>query len=661
MPFHMSAVPCQPVPGLSTGNPPAPDAHARGVQLYAAGRYSEALSALDEALRHSAMSAELWNDWAAANLACGDGVRAEKGFRMALALDWQNGDAAINLAALLVSQRCSSDALQFLRDMMPRLAEAHREVAERLLGASQGPGPGRTAGDAGDKPGTPAAMQTTRTEGRGSVKADEQPWQKTLTVVHRSPEAAGAPPITAAAGAPARPRITLARDLFSAGRMDFVVKELFFHSLATGVGREAAADLYSRHILARTGGAEPADFRGVPSDKSSMDGYFHAAEELFASMRDHGYDAAQPVPFGSDGLPLNGAHRVACAAALGCRVAVENCEAGGSLWDMPWFERAGFSKTDRLTILHRLVDLLPERAVVFMLWAPVIDHWDQLTRELSARIPVAGYVDLAWPVAEQPAFESLVYDIYSNVVQNLARDFGRIDRKLGFLREKPGFMRVGVCLAPAGEAFSVFGRIAALKAELREMVREVAPVDHFVTCHLSDSAAEALHMAHTLLSPANLAAARLRPSAKPRDTFLEWLSDYRNALAAADIDPEDCCIVGSSVLETIGLRLSTDIDFTLRKPLRDQRYGPGVTKFAPGLDIVTEGYHRVREGTAYTDDQIIDNPRLHVRFRGLKIVAPFIVRDRKDFSRRPKDCLDVELMDSVGHAGAALVFRGVGR
>jgi hypothetical protein len=156
---------------------------------------------------------------------------------------------------------------------------------------------------------------------------------------------------------------------------------------------------------------------------------------------------------------------------------------------------------------------------------------------------------------------------------------------------------------------------------------------------------ETYHLARTILSPINLAAANSRLTPKPRVEFLAWLDQYRQCLAENGLNPEDCCIVGSSTLEALDVRQSTDIDFTLRKRIRDERFNAGARNLCANVDIVTEGYHQRSNGRIFTDDELIDHPGAHFRFRGLKFASVSVVRDRKDFSRRPKDLRDVELID----------------
>jgi hypothetical protein len=153
-------------------------------------------------------------------------------------------------------------------------------------------------------------------------------------------------------------------------------------------------------------------------------------------------------------------------------------------------------------------------------------------------------------------------------------------------------------------------------------------------------------MTHTLLDAFNLEALRCRSVAKPRAEFLKWLGQYGHKLQAMNISREDCCIVGSSSLEIMGIRQSTGVDFTVRKKVRETLFTKSFQEIGAQLDVVSEGYHQVITGERYSDDLLIDDSRLHIRFRGFKFASLNVVRDRKNFHGRPKDVLDVELIDN---------------
>jgi len=109
---------------------------------------------------------------------------------------------------------------------------------------------------------------------------------------------------------------------------------------------------------------------------------------------------------------------------------------------------------------------------------------------------------------------------------------------------------------------------------------------------------------------------------------------------------DDCCVVGSSPLEIFGIRKSTDIDIIIDPFVRRNLFHDDVVNLSNNVDIVCKGYHRSQEKEKiFSDEQIIHDVDKHFYFRGLKFANLEIVRDRKNWHKRPKDLKDVRLID----------------
>ena len=78
-------------------------------------------------------TAEAWNDWAAAQLACGRTGKSEDGFRRALQLDPTNAQAMANLGVLLVSVNRKGEAIQYLRAAITGLDDAEAQQVQNLI------------------------------------------------------------------------------------------------------------------------------------------------------------------------------------------------------------------------------------------------------------------------------------------------------------------------------------------------------------------------------------------------------------------------------------------------------------------------------------------------------------------------------------------------
>lgn len=430
-------------------------------------------------------------------------------------------------------------------------------------------------------------------------------------------------------------------------RLDLVCKYLYFRELASGTdgtarGTSSATRLYERHITKRTGGIEPPD-PFLPAskhvDKVSVADYERQAKNLLAGMKANGFDPETPVTYFRDGTLGNGAHRISAALALDIPVFARLEEGHGTAWGFRWFLENGFSSDELQTILYWYTHLKIDDVVVFVFYAPARNHWDLFADMIAKVFYVVGQIDL--PIDSPLGMYELVHDLYGTLEP--LSSTGVINRKALLLAmTQPQAVRVLVA-ERRDSADDIYTIATTAKNRCRELARDTVAPDAFLSAHAASSKAETSNLAGVLLSPNNLHQLSRRRSPGLRAEFGRWLAECREACIRSEIGPDDICVVGSSSLEVVGVRPSTDIDFTLKSHYRKSRYGTGVSHLTPVVDIVTAGYHRSRERPAISDDELVDNPDLHFRFRGLKFANPEIVLDQKDFYRREKDVRDVEL------------------
>jgi hypothetical protein len=103
----------------------------------------------------------------------------------------------------------------------------------------------------------------------------------------------------------------------------------------------------------------------------------------------------------------------------------------------------------------------------------------------------------------------------------------------------------------------------------------------------------------------------------------------------------------------LGLRHSDDLDLTVRGSVRRTHFDAGITRLAPCLDLVTEGYARsFGAAPAPSDDELIANPSRHFHVRGMRFAHPAVVLTRKQHQRREKDLRDLPLLAAFLDSGA---------
>jgi predicted O-methyltransferase YrrM len=106
--------------------------HQEGLQCFRDRQLEEALRLLGEAIAEGETT-ELWNDWAAVQLAAHNMADAEKAFRRALKLDPNNLQAAANLGAVLASLGRAEEAIPLLERSRPGLSDKENANVAQLL------------------------------------------------------------------------------------------------------------------------------------------------------------------------------------------------------------------------------------------------------------------------------------------------------------------------------------------------------------------------------------------------------------------------------------------------------------------------------------------------------------------------------------------------
>lgn len=555
---------------------------ARGLQAYQQGDAARACACLQQALRIDPLHAPSMGDLAALTLDSGDVAQALHWARRALVLEPLDDAARYTLACAL---------------------------------AHDGQGP--------------AAIATmTRLVGSEGLTA-------------RNPDLAALASAQLAAWlgqeAPADPGWVVVdpHELPLAQRLDVIVKCLYARrhlDLLPPWLADRAVALYRQHIHLRTGGVEPGD----EARKSSLPHYEAAFEALLDDMAVHGFRPEHAVPLSAqDGLPRNGAHRLAAALAVGCHVAVRREEGPGGRWGWDWFRDHGFDADTRDLLVRTWAGLVPQRVVVGLLWSPVEAAWPALESAIDATLPVVAAITLALP---RPGFEEMVRDVYSHDVGACMPP--QIERKLKLLSTHSPRVRVLFLERPADVPPQ---RVRQLKDSLRQERAGQVPVDHYTTVHLSESADEAAHLVSLFANRNNLDHLARRGPLGP--ALARRLDALRATWRDLALSTDDVCAVGGSVLEALGLKQADDLDVTVRSTLREQRFGDGISALGPELEVVTRGYaRRFDDAAAVTDDQLIDDPACHFRVRGIRFADPRIVCMRKQHQRREKDVRDLALL-----------------
>ncbi len=110
--------------------------HRQGIQLFQDGKLTDSLAFIARSLG-ARETAERWNDWATVQSALGNSQDAEQGFRRALTLSPNHGQAAANLGAILAAAGRFEEAIAFLQKGIAGVDQSQRESFTRILEAAR--------------------------------------------------------------------------------------------------------------------------------------------------------------------------------------------------------------------------------------------------------------------------------------------------------------------------------------------------------------------------------------------------------------------------------------------------------------------------------------------------------------------------------------------
>lgn len=422
-------------------------------------------------------------------------------------------------------------------------------------------------------------------------------------------------------------------------RLDIIIKYLYIESYIANKNYSYYLDLYKRHIAFRTGGVEDS--------KRSISDYVRGFNNLIDSIKTDGFDINCPIPVSiTNGIILNGAHRLACCLyfKVGCYVTYSDTK--GISWDYDWMMKNGFSN-DMVNVLHKYVELKHKNTFLAILWAPVESHWGEIIEIIKKNHKIVGVINYELSSLQ---LSSVIEDIYSFEFGVLTAP--NIKEKTSILMKyKPKISLVAINIeAPKyikDNSKDVCVQSLETKEVIRQIMKDQIDINKYVTVHTSDTPMHNIHISNVLLNTHSFEALKTRKNVEYRREFLEWLDEYDRVLRDIEVDKKDCCIVGSSTLEVFGIRKSTDVDFIMSSPQRERIFPDTCKNLSKNVDVVTKGYHLRANGDyeKYNDNQIIYDADKHIYFRGLKFADLRIIYDRKASEKRPKDLKDVILID----------------
>lgn len=181
----------------------------------------------------------------------------------------------------------------------------------------------------------------------------------------------------------------------NSSRLDLVIKYIYAKSYLENNLTDEIRNLYVKHIEKRTGGVEPIDIFGTPTYKYNIKDYENSFVALIESLKENGFDSSEPIPYHSNGIIGNGAHRIGASIALGLNVYAYEVDGIGCSWDFSWFQEHDFTQDELKIILYNwcLLKTFQKSLNYIILWAPAQDFFADSLKIIKEDSTVVGYFD----------------------------------------------------------------------------------------------------------------------------------------------------------------------------------------------------------------------------------------------------------------------------
>lgn len=414
-----------------------------------------------------------------------------------------------------------------------------------------------------------------------------------------------------------------AEKLLNSRRFDLAAKMLYLRHMQSGFDMNYAKHAYYRHIEAMNPNhREP----GQP-DKNSLDRYVAAFEELFRSFQTEGFRADKTlIPVDRNGVLLDGAHRVSCAAILNMNIRAVRFHELDSHWSIT-ANHLRKNLLDEESIDAMCLEFVRWRDDLYMLclWPSASDEEEWVAKKIASVATVVNRREMMLDLNQLTHLMAQVYmthdwigsaeNLFGGVSQKSTACFKAGRKTIFYLLECPDF-----------------DTVANLKSGIR---------DHFQmgkhSVHITDTIKECRQIAELVFNPNSrhhmLAAFPFR-----FQTTVNAVHSFAKLLEKKAIDRSKVIIDSGTVLGIYGLRESSDIDFFADIPEAEQK------------QLIRDGYGLVDSHDDFlkyhgiSKVELLYHPLNYFTFMGVKFVSIPRLINFKTNRAEPKDIVDVKIL-----------------
>jgi len=406
-------------------------------------------------------------------------------------------------------------------------------------------------------------------------------------------------------------------ELLTSDRIDVVAKYLYAKDFLThkGIVSKWNEQLYLEHIKAFNNFVE-----GDGSKVSSKD-FLDSFKLVLNSIKENGFNfQISSVPISSDGIILDGAHRLAACLVLDKPISVIQENSTGRKYDLAFFLSRGLNKEYCEYLAYEYCKLVNSTRIALLY--PNAEGREDQVEELLRRYGKIIY-------KKQIKFNSigavnLVRQVYRNEqwLGNWKNDFRGAQEKAWACFSSNGPLRVFIIET---------SNLSALSS-VKEQIRNIYKIDKH-SIHINDSHEETILISKLLLNDNSIHHMNCS-----KRVYYSWFDSlfhaYENHIK--ENESENYCIDGSGVLAAYGLRPARDLDYLCL----DECYK---NELFQDCNIHNEEWERI----GIDCREIITDPRKYFYYYGVKVCALSEIYKFKELRGESKDKQDCILINSI--------------
>lgn len=409
--------------------------------------------------------------------------------------------------------------------------------------------------------------------------------------------------------------------LFKWNRFDLPMKNLFLKFFDKNIDCNFGEEIYKEHLRLWNGFKEYNNPK-----KNTFEAFKNDFIVMYKDMKNDNFDwEKSPIIIDDEKYLLNGAHRTAASSYLNITAKFKtgkDMKDGQKICDYGMFKKLKldekyldaaaleFVRKNKNTLL---VNLFPSAIHGRCLVDKIISKYADIVYKKDINLNSIGAFNYVLQLYKGEKWAGNWSNGFSGFKQKTKLCFTNNNPMTVYLIEIKDF---------------------SLSIKIKEEIREIYKISNN-SVHINDTHEETLRLSRSVFNENSIHFLN-NSRIKKYSNFLNQLKYFEDYLTKNNLDFEEYCITGSSVLSLYGLREGRDLDYL--------HFNPHIISGCKNIDSHNEyGIGRYSKNK----DDIIFNPENHFYYGNLKVASLQIIKSLKEKRREEKDLRDIKLINLI--------------